>query len=235
MGANPIRLVDWAKVERQYRAGLLSVCEIARQNNTIESTIRMRAQREGWKRDLTDEMRQTTRNKLVENLANVYSGKDVADSIKSASDEEIIEQASRTQVQVVRSHQGTLSAGHNLVMRMLGELDATTTHTGELVEMIKSNIAPSRQAALQKIASLPGRAQIMRDLAIAAKTWVILERQAFNIADDRDKGQEQRKLDEMTAEQLRTEIMADAKKLGLELTSNDFGPRAGVSSDKTTH
>ena len=226
------RNIDWDRVERQYRAGLLSVSEIARQNRCVEGTIRNHAKRYGWKRDLTDEMRQNTRTKLVENLALVFDGSDVVKQIQEATDEEIIEQASKTQVQVVRGHQKTLGDGHNLVMRMLSELDATTAHRGELEEMIKSTISPIRQKAALNAVSLGGRAQIMRDLAIAAKTWVILERQAFNIADDRvAQTGEQRKLDEMTADQLRMEIVTDAKKLGIELTSGNFG----VAGSKTNH
>ena len=111
-------------------------------------------------------------------LALVFDGSDVVKQIQEATDEEIIEQASKTQVQVVRGHQKTLGDGHNLVMRMLSELDATTAHRGELEEMIKSTISPIRQKAALNAISLGGRAQVMRDLAIAAKTWVILERQA---------------------------------------------------------
>ena len=225
------RNIDWDRVERQYRAGLLSVAEIARQNRCVEGTIRNHAKRYGWKRDLTDEMRQNTRTKLVENLALVFDGSDVVKQIQEVTDEEIIEQASKTQVQVVRGHQKTLGDGHNLVMRMLNELDATTTHRGELEEAIKSSIAPVRQKAALNAISLGGRAQVMRDLAIAAKTWVILERQAFNIADDRVQGAEQRKLDDLTTDQLREEIVADAKKLGIELTSGNFG----VAGSKTNH
>jgi hypothetical protein len=66
---------------------------------------------------------------------------------------------------------------------------------------------------------LPQRATVMRDLATAARLWVTLERQAFSIADDREKDNKDRaKLDEMTAEQLRAEIKEDAKKIGLDLT-----------------
>lgn len=214
---------DWNRIERLYRAGLLSILEIARECNVPESNIRYHAKQKGWKRDLTDEMRARTRTKMVENLATVFDSGEAIDQLKKASDEELIEQAARTQVQVVREHQKTLGHGHSLTMRMLNELDATTTHRGELEDMIKSTIAPRRQGALLNALSLSGRATIMRDLATAARLWVTLERQAFSIADDRDKeNKQQEKLDQMTAEQLRKEILDDAKKLGLQLTSEDL-------------
>lgn len=217
--------VDWERVERLYRAGLLSISEIGRECGVPEANIRYYIKTRGWKRDLTDEVRRTARTKMVENLAKVFDdGKGAIDQLKKVTDEQIIEEAAKTQVEVVRQHQRTLGSGHSLTMRMLSELDSTTMHRGELEELIKSTVAPSRQRALMNAVSLSSRATIMRDLATAARLWVTLERQAFNIVDDRDKGNndQQRKLDEMTAEQLRKEIMDDAKKLGLELTSEDF-------------
>jgi hypothetical protein len=216
--ANVNKRIDWHRIERLYRVGLVSVNEIARECNVAESVIRYHAKKKGWKRDLTDEVRRTTRTKLVESLAKTNSLGEEIDRLNTATDEELIEQASKTQVQVVREHQKTLGSGHSLTMRMLNELDATTMHRGELEEMIKSSIAPQRQRALLNAVSLGQRATVMRDLATAARLWVTLERQAFNIADDRDKdNKDQRKLDEMTAEELRQEIINDANKMGLKL------------------
>lgn len=213
---------DWNRIERLYRAGLLSVVEIGRETNTPEANIRYHAKKNGWKRDLTEEMRARTRTKMVENLAQGVSRKETIDQLIGATDEDLIEQAARTQVQVVREHQKTLGHGHSLTMRMLNELDATTTHRGELEDMIKSTTAPRRAGALINAVSLGARATVMRDLATAARTWVLLERQAFNIADDREKDVKDRKIDEMTAEQLRAEILRDANKMGLDLKPDDF-------------
>jgi hypothetical protein len=211
--------INWERAKRLYRAGLLSNYEIARECKTTEANIRYRAKKEGWKKDLTDEVRQTARTKMIENLASVQDAGNIIDGINQVEDSNIIEQAARTQVEVVRQHQKTLGNGHSLTMRMLNELDVTTTHRGELEDMIKSTIAPRRQGAALAAISLPQRATVMRDLATAARLWVTLERQAFSIADDREKDNKDRqKLDEMTAEQLRAEIKEDAKKIGLDLT-----------------
>jgi DNA-binding transcriptional regulator YhcF (GntR family) len=229
---------DWKQIERQYRAGLLSVCEIARESGVAEATIRYHAKKNGWKRDLTDEVRRSTRTKMVENLASVFDGgKGAVDQLRKLSDEEIIEEASRTQVEVVRQHQRSLGHGHSLTMRLLGELDATTTNKEQLEELIKSDIPAQRQRAMLNAVSVGSRATVLRDLAIAAKTWITLERQAFNIVDDRDKdNKELNKLNEMTAEELRQEIVSDAKKLGMsleEIGSMGIAPKG--ANGKTTH
>lgn len=225
------RKTDWKKVERLYRAGLLSVAEIGRECGVGDSLIRYHAKTKGWKKDLSQEMRNLTRTKLVENLATVFDGNQVIKDIKDAEDEQIIEQASRTQVHVVREHQKTLGQGHSLTLRMLDELDATTAYKGELQDLITSTVAPARQEALRRAVTLGSRATIMRDLATAARLWVTLERQAFNIADDRDKDNKERKLDDMTAEQLRAEIIQEADRMGIKLEKDDLPQRpVGVAA-----
>lgn len=225
------RRVDMGKIERQYRAGMLTISEIAREAGLPESNVRYYAKTKGWKRDLTDEMRSRTRTKMVENLAKIYPGgeSEIAGAIKNIEDEEIIEQASRTQVNVVREHQKTVGHCHSLTLRMLNELDTTTSLRGELEEMIKSDVAPVRQRALMNAVSLGARSTIMRDLANAARVWVLLERQAFNIAEDRTVDKDTRKLEEMTAEQLRKEILEDASKMGLDLSELGKGVATRVN------
>ena len=66
MGSDSRRSIDWEAVHREYRAGQLSVREIARQfGNIAESGIRRKAKAEGWKRDLTHRVREKVRTELV--------------------------------------------------------------------------------------------------------------------------------------------------------------------------
>lgn len=227
--------VDWKKIERLYRAGLLSIGEIARECGTVEGNIRHRAKKEGWKRDLTQQVRNLTRTKFVEHLAQKNGGLDeLFANEKSMEDEKIIEEAARTQIQVIREHQKAIGHGHRLTMRMLDELDATTAYAGELQKLITENISPKNQEAIRRAVGLNSRATVLRDLATAARTWVTLERQAFNIVDDRDKGD--KKADDLnkTAEELRQEIIKDAHQLGLELSNLGIDD-ASQSTGKVTH
>lgn len=62
--------------------------------------------------------------------------------------------------------------GHNLIFRLLDELDATTTHHAELADMIEAHEEdPRRKAAMMKAIELPGRANVVKALATAFKTW----------------------------------------------------------------
>ena len=80
--SNHNRRVDWARVERLFRAGVLSVCEIARECACHEANIRYHAKKNGWERDLTDQVRKSTRTKLVQNLAKgIDNGKTIVSSL----------------------------------------------------------------------------------------------------------------------------------------------------------
>ena len=173
---------DWERIEAEYRAGSLSVREIARQAGLTEGAIRKRAKAEGWERDLTEKVRKAARAKLVRELSTQE---------RRTSDRETVESASSRQVEVVRQHQHAIGRGRNLTVRLLDELDATTAHIGEMeaeiVAETRDDKNGTRRAAMLRAVSLPGRAGVIRDLSTAAKNWVALERQAFGI-DDRAPG-----------------------------------------------
>ena len=48
---------DWEAVERDYRVGVLSVRELGRVHGLDDKTIRERAKKHGWQRDLADRVR----------------------------------------------------------------------------------------------------------------------------------------------------------------------------------
>ena len=56
---------DWDAIEREYRAGQLSVRQIARQYEISDKVIRNRAKALGWERDLTDQVTAKVRSDLV--------------------------------------------------------------------------------------------------------------------------------------------------------------------------
>ena len=233
-----VPMINWLQIERQYRAGLLSIREIGREHGIAESNIRLRAKEEKWARDLTEEVRKRTRAKLVESLANQDVSEGAVKQLKESTDEEILEHAAKTQVTVVREHQRTLGTGHKLTLRMLDELDSTTSLKGELADLIMSKVDIKQAKAMMRAVSLGGRAAVMRDLAQAARTWVTLERQAFGIAEDKRRDVEGDKLNEMTMDELRNQILAEARELGiLQQLPTEFVNHgvANRSNGKTTH
>jgi hypothetical protein len=144
--------IDWTEIERDFRTGSMSVREMAKWYGVSEGAIRKRAKAGGWERNGTQARTQPERaNPEPEK---VYVGTVLTP--ENATPEAIV------------------GRGRNLVLRMLDELDATTTRNGELEALIVSSTdegdANGQRAALMQAVSLKQRADVLKALATAAKT-----------------------------------------------------------------
>jgi hypothetical protein len=144
--------VDWAEIERDYRTSPMSVREIARWYGISETAIRKKAKAGGWERPGSQEgSRPETTNAEPEK---VYVGT-------------VLTPENTTPEAIV-------GRGRNLVMRLMDELDATTTRQGELESMIvaatDSGDPGNQREALMQAVSLKQRSDVLKALATAAKT-----------------------------------------------------------------
>ena len=76
---------DWAAVERDYRTGCYTNRELGRRHNVSEGSIRNRATKEEWQKDLSEMIRQRVREKTGRAAAAVVT--------EATNDAEIVEQA----------------------------------------------------------------------------------------------------------------------------------------------
>jgi hypothetical protein len=176
-GEKAKRSIDWEAVEREYRAGMLSIREIARLHDVSDKAIRNKANAHGWERDLSTKVAEKVRNELVR-----------AESAASPQNEKnIVETAAAMVVQVVRSHRKKISKGQELVDLLADQLMDVAGNRSMFEDAIETLCAeddnPKRLQMMTKAVSLEKHAAIALNLANAAKTWIGLERQAFNIAD----------------------------------------------------
>lgn len=109
--------IDWEAVEREYRAGLVSMREIARKYNLTAPAILKRARRDDWKRDLTARVKAAVNAKLVNDQVNVNNAQ---------KDEEIIEAAASQATRVVLCHRNDARQQSSIIARLLGEVDRRT-------------------------------------------------------------------------------------------------------------
>lgn len=174
------KIIDWEAVEKAYRAGMLSIREIAKNHDVSDMAIRKRAKAAGWERDLSAKVAEKVRTELVR--------AEFATSPKN--EKEIVETAAAVQVQVVRSHRKQIKQGQELVELLTAQLidvaGSRSTFEEAIEIMCADDSSPRRQAMLMKAVSLEKHSSIAVNLANATKTWVGLERQAFNIEDIND-------------------------------------------------
>jgi hypothetical protein len=174
---------DWELIERDYRAGVLSIREIAKRHEVSDTAIRKKAKAAGWERDLTEKVNEKVRTELVRSEVRTANPQ---------TEREIVEVAAATVVQVVRSHRKAITQGQKLVELLTKQLIDVAGRRDEFEEAIELECADDestkRRSMLMKAVSLGNHASVAVNLANATKTWVGLERQAFNIKDETGDG-----------------------------------------------
>ncbi|MCG7598868.1 hypothetical protein MHM84_03655 [Halomonas sp. McH1-25] len=104
---------DWESIERAYRAGSLSIRNIADKYGTKEGTIRSRAKKHGWQRDLTEQVKSSTNEKLSRAASRTSVTREDA-----RTDAEIIEEASTEAASVVLAHRTELAEWRMIASRL---------------------------------------------------------------------------------------------------------------------
>jgi hypothetical protein len=162
---------DWEAIEKEYRAGQLSVREIARQHGVSETAIRKRAKADGWERALADKVREAVREKLVRS-----DGSQEGSQAQRASDRQILEGAALRGFEIVTSHRKDLTQLHGIKRVLMDRL-----------AMVLHGQTPEGPCLGEK--ESPG--DLLEKLARVTSRLVPLERQAHNL-DEKDTPADQR-------------------------------------------
>ncbi|MEJ5903799.1 hypothetical protein V7V80_03790 [Pseudomonas kermanshahensis] len=199
---------DWEAIERAYRAGVLSVREIAAAHEVSHTAINKRAKRDGWGRDL--------KAKIKAKADALVSRREVSTEVSSKQAEterEIIELNAEVIANIRMAHRGDISRSRRLTNKLLDELESLTDEQGtikELIDQLKDGDHEDGEAMAdvlalaKKMSALPARTKTMKELAETLKTLVALERQAYDL-DVKQGGSE-----EETLSKLMDELSKDA-------------------------
>ncbi len=187
---------DWERIEADYRAGVLSLREIAARDGSVsEGAIRKRAKKCGWSRDLAARI-QAKADELVRREAVRTDGTQLRTASPAA--EKVIVEANAQAVADIRlAHRNDISRARRLCLAMAEELEAltgerlTVERLRELIEVVDDETQDAKaieraRAILEKAMSLPMRAGTLKQLTDSLKTLVTLEREAWQV--DKDGG-----------------------------------------------
>lgn len=189
--AKPV--VDWERIEVEYRAGVLSLREIASKHGITEGAIRKKAKQQDWPRDLAAKVRARA-EALVRKDA-------VRNEVRreSNSERETVEIEAQVQARIEITQRKDIVRGRTLVRALLAELEAQTgsietfERLGELMENPDDNAQDKLRDAYQKVIGFSGRVSNVKALTEAQKNLVAMERLVFKL-DDPDAGQDQTKI-----------------------------------------
>ncbi len=146
MSAAP-RAIDWERVEVHYRAGLLSVREIAEQHGVSHTAINKRAKAHDWERDLKAKIRAAADAKVSRAL--------VASEFPNGSPTETlrVEVEAEVQARIRLSHRNDIGRFRAMAMSLAAELDASEDRLPvrakvlkDLTDVNKTLVAMEREA-----------------------------------------------------------------------------------------
>jgi hypothetical protein len=128
---------DWEAIERAYRAGLLSVRAIGESHGVSHATILKRAKKEDWKRDLTDQVRAATKQKVTTAVTTK------SNQSKVVTDAEIIEEASDQAAAVILAHRSGLAQWRGIADKLsyvLSDMEVTPDNAGDFARSLNAGV-----------------------------------------------------------------------------------------------
>lgn len=173
---------DWEAIETAYRAGVMSLREIASQHGISEGAIRKRAKRDDWSRDLNA--------KIQQKADDLVRKQEVRKQVRNESTltERILIEATAEVIATVRmEHRGDIRRARELTNTLFDELGAQCADVSALEQLGDIMFDPDDKGRdrlneiYQKVISLPSRVKSMKDLSDSLKTLIGLEREAYSI------------------------------------------------------
>ncbi len=184
--------IDWEAVERDFATGKYTDGELAAKHKTSRETVAKRRSKDQkadpsrWQKDLTKQVRDATKALLMHEAVT----KEVTGKITAGHTATAILFAAEVSKQVILGQRNRIGRAVDVSMRMLDELDATTTKAdefGRLFDLLTEDMDELALAAarakfndLLRLHSRIGSAQKLMDALNRAQ---IMERQAFQIDD----------------------------------------------------
>lgn len=175
---------DWERIEVDYRAGLLSVREIAAAQGVSHTAIQKRAKTQGWERDL--------KARIKAKADSLVAKREVASQVatkKAATEQQVVDANAQVIADIRISHRTDIARSRALTMSLLAELEQQTDNLelfedlGELMRNPDEKGTDRLNDLYHKVISLGSRTSTMKQLSDSLKTLIGLEREAYGLGD----------------------------------------------------
>ena len=177
--------VDWDAVEREYRAGLKTLRQIGEEFGCSHVSVKKRADRDGWVRDLSAKIREASEAKV--NKASVTNE---ANKKAAVTERQIVETNAQMIAEKVISQREDVKRARSIVQKLFAEVEAECDHKedfaniGELLAEPDANGRDRLNDLYRAAISLPERVKSAKALSEALKTLIELERKILRIKDE---------------------------------------------------
>ena len=179
------KVVDWERIEVDYRAGIKTLRDIASEHDISHVAINKRAKRDGWVRDLTAKIQAKVDELVTRSLVTKSVTKE-----KRILESEIITANAVNNTNVVMKQREDVTFGRGVITSLMQELKEQIDSRAELEdlgEMMRNPDAYGNDKLndqYMRIVSFAGRVDSAKKLADANKVQVELERRVYKIDTD---------------------------------------------------
>lgn len=175
---------DWEAIESAYRAGVMSLREIASQHDISEGAIRKRAKRDDWSRDLNAKIKARS-----DDMVRKQEVRSQVRSEAALSERVLIEATAEVITNVRMEHRGDIRRARELANVLFDELSAECADVAALEKLGELMIEPDDNGRdklnelYHAVISLPERVKSAKALSETLKNLIGLERQAYGLDD----------------------------------------------------
>ena len=182
--ASNAKVIDWERIELDYRAGIKTLRQIGGEHGISEGAIRKRAKRDDWTRDLSgriqDKAEQLVRKEAVRSTVRAES---------TISERQVVEANAQAVADIRLAHRHDIRRARTLTNALLNELEQQTDpdtlamlqELGEMLRREDDNGNDRRNDLYAKVISLSERSKTMKTLADSLRLVVDMERTAFGM------------------------------------------------------
>lgn len=184
--------IDWELAERHYRAGILSLRQIADECGITEGAVRKRAKKDQWTRNLSAKIQQRAEEKVRKAAVRIPSTQ-----LTPVSEKQVVEENAELQYRIRMEHRQDIGRTRKLFQALLGEVEAASSIEGQglinqLFQLLNDEPDPDSADAdrkrydamrkkLELVLSTTGRIDSAKKLTEMLEKLVKLEREAFGI------------------------------------------------------
>lgn len=180
------KIVDWERVEAEYRIGIKTLREIAEPYKITEAAIRKRAKRDKWSRDLTERIRL----KSDEKVRKALMVREPSSLLTPENEEDVVEFVANDNALIITRQSERVDESLSIVDSMLIELKSQVENKeiyeqiGEIFRSEDKNGNDKLNDIYQKVISFGGRTNNIKTLSDTLKTLIELQRKIRKIDDE---------------------------------------------------
>ena len=181
------KFVDWELIEREYRAGIKTLRQIAEENGISHTAIQKRAKKDEWTRDLTERVQQKAQELVAKKeVARVVSKE------QKVSDLETVRVYGEVVANIDLSQREDVKLAIGNARGLLMELvQLARPDFQEMLETIADTFDTSTERRQDKenelyryIIGLAGRVKMAKELAAVHGVYVPLQRKIYKLDDE---------------------------------------------------